>query len=480
MVDELVEKRTRNSKTYDLGGRKRRCVIHGSDIHYKDSTGHWQDIDANYFETDGDGFTAKFTKLPYTIRMGDDGKRCLYPDRNDLSYWVEIGKAFTNMGMPIKQGGYWVWDYPNSAISLRIANSGIKLNFTLKNSNAPTSISFPFATQGITRNGKILLHNGKPVVILARPHAVDAEGTERDVDISFGGGEVMLSLDTSELVFPIDIDPTELVVQPSAKDTRLRETSPNSSYGDQVLLTLRDKPGEIARIMQEFDISGLPVGATLNSASFQLYYYNYAAIGNIDPVGKTVWAYKLTRTDWIEGVYQATSTAGATWIDYKIVDTTHYPWTNAGGDYVTSDPSGGSTVLPADHGWMSWGVLAIVQDAYDNSNPAEFLLKFEDEGLADNFSEADFYPKEYTTDPDLQPKLVIDYTPAVVDVTIDVPLATISCQAVAPTPSLGVTLSPPVALVNSLALVPTVEVTPPAAGSRDSSMAAKMMAAGVL
>ncbi|GAJ17623.1 unnamed protein product, partial [marine sediment metagenome] len=43
---------------------------------------------------------------------------------------------------------------------------------------------------------------------------------------SFGGGEVTLSLDTSELVFPIDVDPTELVVQPSANDTGLSMANP--------------------------------------------------------------------------------------------------------------------------------------------------------------------------------------------------------------------------------------------------------------
>jgi len=391
---EIIEKRTRNSKTYWLGENRYRQEFHVGDIHYKDSDGYWQGIDANYSEADGDGFTAKFTKLPFAIRMGDDGRRRLYPDRNDLFYWIEIGKPFASMGAPTKEGGYWVWDYPSAAISLMVSSIGIKLNFTLKNSNAPTSISFPFAVQGITRDGNTLLHNGKPVVILAKPSAVDAEGTERDVNVSFSAGEVTLSLDTSGLVFPIDVDSTELVVQPSSKDTYFRLSYPDNNYGGLAYLTINDDWDNVYRGILEFDISGLPSGATLDSASFQLYY---GSKSGTDPSGKTVWAYKLTRTDWVE--------SEATWNSYK----SGSAWTDAGGDYVTSSPSGGSTTFPASYGWVAWNVLAIVQDAYDNTNPAEFLVKFEDETLTSGYGYATLYPREYTTDPDLQPTLVIEY-----------------------------------------------------------------------
>ncbi|GAJ21220.1 unnamed protein product, partial [marine sediment metagenome] len=221
---------------------------------------------------------------------------------------------------------------------------------------APASISFPFSTQGITRQGNTLFHNGKQVVILARPHAVDAEGTERDVDISFSGGEVTLSLDTSGLVFPIDVDPTELVVQPPAKDTDLQEIAPDGNHGYLIELWLNNGANAAQRPILEFDISELPGGATIISASLELYYYSYTLF---DPDGLTIWAYKLTRTDWVE--------LQATWNSYK----TGSAWTAAGGDYVTSDPAGGSTTFPADYGWMTWNVLAIAQDAYDGSNPAE-------------------------------------------------------------------------------------------------------------
>lgn len=191
------------------------------------------------------------------------------------------------------------------------------------------------------------------------------------------------------------LDPT-LTVQPSAKDTLIISWSPDDNFGSLTYLyALGHETDTVGRSLLEFIISALPGGSTLNTATLNLYYFNWRGL---DPVGETVWVYKLTRTDWVE--------LEATWNIYK----TSSSWTAAGGDFVTSAPSGGSTTVPADFGWMSWNVLAIVQDAYDSSNPAEFLLKQAIE-TGEDHKGADFYSKEYTTDPDLQPKLVIDYTP---------------------------------------------------------------------
>ena len=196
----------------------------------------------------------------------------------------------------------------------------------------------------------------------------------------------------------IVIDPT-LTVQPAAKDAYLKQDNPTNNYGAITSLQVQDYVDTTWRTLLEFDISELPPGATLNSASLNLNYYSYTTT---DPVGKTIWAYKLTRPDWVE--------AQATWNIYK----TGSDWTSAGGDYVTSDPAGGSTTFPAEYDWMSWNVLPIVQDAYDGSIAAEFLVKFETEGLASGDGIAKWYSSNYPTDTSLCPKLVIDYAVAAV------------------------------------------------------------------
>ena len=210
---ELTENRTATSKLFYLGdtpdGRHRYAIdSYIGAIHYQDASGTWQDIDTAYSESDSGLYTAKFTKLPYLVRMGDDGTRRIYPDRNDLSYWIDIGKPFTTMPQPTKLGNTWTWNWTNASISVTIANTVVKFDFLLKNSSAPTSLTVPFSTNGIIRQGNLLYHNGTVVAELRKPFAVDAVGTERDVAVSFGSGSVTISLDPVGLTYPVSIDPT--------------------------------------------------------------------------------------------------------------------------------------------------------------------------------------------------------------------------------------------------------------------------------
>lgn len=191
---------------------------------------------------------------------------------------------------------------------------------------------------------------------------------------------------------------TELVIQPSAKDTTVLQALPTSNYGADTYLTLMDVSTWVRRSILEFGISSLPAGATLTSASLQLYYYSWQAR---DPVNLTIWAYKLIRTNWVE--------AEAAWNIYK----TGSNWTTAGGDYVTSSPVGGSCAVPASYGWMSFDVLAIVQDAYSAGIAAEFLSRYDNESLPSGSHVPWFYSKDEVTQTTLRPKLVINYTVSV-------------------------------------------------------------------
>lgn len=224
---ELTANRTANSKLYYLGetpdGRQKYAVdSYIGVIHYKDADGDWQDIDVNYEEADTGDFNIKFTKLYYFGRIGEDSKRCIYPDRNDLSYWIEFDKPYASMGQPTRQDGWFYWDFTNAIIGIRFDPSSVKFGFRLKNTSAPNSITIPFSTQGLTRVGRNLYHNGELVAQLRAPTAIDADGIERDVDISWGQGEVTLTLDTTGLIYPIDIDPTiDVQVGASANDGRI-------------------------------------------------------------------------------------------------------------------------------------------------------------------------------------------------------------------------------------------------------------------
>ncbi len=393
--DEILERRTETSKIYWLGGNQYKGVCSVGATHYKDPAGAWQNIDVTATQADFENFTAKFTKLPYLVRIGNDSFRRIYPDRNDLTYWIDIGKPFSNMGTPTKQSNKWTWNFTNAAISVTLARQSVKFDALLKNSSAPTSLTLPFDTVGITRQGSDLYHAGKVVAQLRKPSAVDANGVERDVAASFGSGSLTITLDPTGLTYPINIDPT-LDIQPSGKDTYLRKNAATTNYGTSANMTLYDSTAFIRRSILEFVISAIPPGQTLTAATLGVYYY---ADFNYDVGGRTVWAYKLTQTDWVE--------TEATWNAYK----TSSNWTAAGGDYATSSPSGNSTVIPDSYGWMSWSILDICQDAYASSIPVELLLRYETESTA-NPGGPWWYTNNYAGDTSLCPKLSIDYESA--------------------------------------------------------------------
>jgi hypothetical protein len=226
---EVIGKRTANSKLFSLGGKQYQLQVSLGAIHFRDTGGDWQDIDIDYSESDTDSFTAKFSKLPYLVRMGDDSTKRIYPDRNDLSYWIELGKPFASMGAPTKVGGYWVWNFAHAVIAVKIRPHAVKFGFRLKDSSAPTSITIPFSSQGITRDGNNILHNGGVVGRLQKPTAIDVNNVTRDCDVTFGSETITVSLNTTGLTYPIDIDPT-FTVGASSDDTEMYWNGSNWYY----------------------------------------------------------------------------------------------------------------------------------------------------------------------------------------------------------------------------------------------------------
>lgn len=242
---EQLGRRTRSSKTrrlYQDGEPTRKYSwdgVVGTSLHYPDVEGAWQDVDVNAEEPDTDGFALKFTELPYFARIAEDGRRRIYLDRNDLSYWIEFGKPFPSMGVPSRFERWFHWDFPHARIGVRFDPDSIKFGFRLKNDHAPTSITIPFETQGITRVGRLLYHDGEVVGALRRPIATGSNLDEfgmpvqKDCEIAFAPGEVTISLDPTGLEYPIDIDPTvDKQVAASGDDGGVKGPPAPLFYGD--------------------------------------------------------------------------------------------------------------------------------------------------------------------------------------------------------------------------------------------------------
>jgi hypothetical protein len=105
-----------------------------------------------------------------------------------------------------------------------------------------------------------------------------------------------------------------------------------------------------ANTLLKFDLSSIPSGATLTSATLQLYLEGMAPAGTLQ-----ISAYRVTRA-WVEGTQNGggSSPNGATWATYNGATS----WTNAGGDHDVS--AAALTTVSATPGWYAWNAATLV------------------------------------------------------------------------------------------------------------------------
>lgn len=378
---EIIALRTETTKTYDLGNGIRALKADTSPVHYWDG-GQWLDIDSNYSEVDTGAYTAKFTRLPYLVRMGDDSARRIYPDRDDLTYWIDIGKPFPSMGTPEKIGGYWVWNYPNSAIAVRVTNTSVKFAFRLKNSNSPSEITIPIDTEGIVREGNKLYHDGELVAVLKKPYAVDAEGTERDCEVTFNPGSITISLDTEGLVYPIDVDPTIDTQVAAGADDGTSGALGFSNSAEYIKIGQDSGSYTICNGFARYPgISGLS-GATIITANTS--FYGFYSEG----------------TSLLSNVYCEDAEAPG-----QISDTADYESRVRTTAFTVFD------VDPRDYDGTAWYAIiitSVIQELADSHNPSVIQILWDDDGSA---STNDLFIRTYEySDNSYGMTLYIEYT----------------------------------------------------------------------
>jgi len=176
-------------------------------MHYQDDQGYSREIDDTLVVDGTEGYSVKTLQTPYLLRATDAGKRRLYPNRYDLSRYVEFSNL-PALGVPQKGENFLQWNTTHAAARIEAQSGAIKFIFTLKDASAPKSISFNVTLTGLTRQGNLLLAGGVPVIKMRKPIAFDANETRRECTFTLTGNKVTISLDTSGLVFPIEIDPT--------------------------------------------------------------------------------------------------------------------------------------------------------------------------------------------------------------------------------------------------------------------------------
>lgn len=203
-----------------------------------------------------------------------------------------------------------------------------------------------------------------------------------------------------------------LILQPDAaagKDAQLVSTAPTTNYGTATSIWVGDTSNTVSesvRSLLAFDLSGIPAGATITSATLSLWEY----LANSDNGGPASWAVELRRVlmDWVEAeaTYNKYSTAGGNWATAGCSNATDR--VAAACATVTLDGTAANDFIT----WSGAGLVALMQSWTDGTAPNYgVLLSAPTAELLGTLQRArnGFYSSDWTTAAQ-RPKWTIEYT----------------------------------------------------------------------
>lgn len=397
-MTELVEKRTHDSKTYDLGGGQRQLVIGGDIAHYQDDSGNWQDVDLTTADAICPGaFTHCYSKN--RLKAYINANAGIIAIGSDKDHYLEIRAHPTNpVAVNVELiNKHTIRVYKNTAnvhYNFYISDKGLKIDYKLLNSSAPDSFTLGFRLVGLTRQGRKIYKGDNQVGELPNPWIVDANGNQIPVVESINEVTNTATLSYSKAsvtAWPAILDPS-LTIQPSNVDTYLLEAAPGNNYATSTQLIVVDRAaGYRDRAIIRHDFSALDSGITITNATLTL------TIAEVDTGSEDVDVCRLTQTAWVE--------TEANWNVYS----TGNSWASAGGDFTTTDKATTTVDATAAIGTTyDWDVTALTQWFQANATEiADWLIKGTNE--TDPLMRARFASREHAT-ASYRPKLVITYT----------------------------------------------------------------------
>ncbi len=184
------------------------------------------------------------------------------------------------------------------------------------------------------------------------------------------------------------------------QDSYIDADNADVNYGSEVGLYVEAYDAKQRRTLIQFDLSTIPSGVEITSATLKLYYatYSCSVVAGESPGGRTYWAYQVT---------QPWTGSESSWSKYDGTNS----WTTAGGDYT--ETGGGNAIMPSSFPtWVEFDVTTIVEAWVEDSQPNYgFLIKDGDETLTvEDWVWASFRSSEYSSQADKNPILEITYT----------------------------------------------------------------------
>lgn len=182
----------------------------------------------------------------------------------------------------------------------------------------------------------------------------------------------------------------------------------NTNYSSEQMVSVYTNSNNVQRTLLKFDLSGIPSGATINSATLKLYSNLFGATGGANPLNINMDVFRVTN-NWAR--------SQATW-NSRLTGT---PWDAGGGDYVgttqvyNSAPYASVTDNPlADDVAVMWSITSLVNEWHSGIHANQgLLIRSHYMSTSDTVSNhLQFRSSNYAV-ADLRPQLVVDFTPLV-------------------------------------------------------------------
>lgn len=425
---EMLNKRTRNSKTWINFDGAYTTEIYPYDIHYQDENGNWHNINTDLYDEadldqvdflvakegakefrimktaalnlkkknilDLDSLDFQGLKVPFDCRIPRNFKRGYVIGKGQYKLrFIPVGVSPTKGFLDENQKNKITYQDPwnDVDVTLEVLPKGIKETIILKSSESPTKFTFEV-------NGPLEDDLTAGNLKLQPAWLQDANGERRDVSqtIRREGDKTYIDLvaDVTGLVYPIEIDPT-VTIQPgetNVVDAYVTNEETNRNFGaDGYIFFGRSDYGYIYRSLLKFDVSSIPSNAIVTYAGLDLYQN-----GNIQQYANTFAAYNITQ-DWDE--------LGVTW--------------NNQPNYDPATESGAQTYDGTTVGWRTFTITNIVAAWVNGTKPNYgVMLKATNENA---FGGSSYIASENTSYPQNRPKLVITYNVAPTAPTVTAP-----------------------------------------------------------
>ncbi len=353
-------------------------------INYQDDSGAWIPISNELVDAAGSRYAVKNEANEFATKLPEDAS--VRPVRLEGDgAWVSMQMEGLSDSAPDVDGPVATFapdqlDGDVDSVKYQATEVGLKETITLKSAPSGTAdLEYVYAidtsvglSPTLTAGGAVEFRDAArgssqvPFVTIppgvmfdsAVPEPATSDALSYDLATTGTGWELTMTVSLGWLgdparAYPVVIDPTMNYQDVATRDCWINKTSPTSTYctdNSQYLRVGRDGTDVRNRALVDFDVSSIPVAATINSAAVNLYLESSESLSS---VASEYSLFKAGRT-WTNGATWNNSGNGA--------------WATPGGD-PTGAALGSLTLTGSSSGFrqFSTGVGDVVQGWVDGS-----------------------------------------------------------------------------------------------------------------